>query len=120
MFRLRSASPRKRHGNRGALWQDVLDAVTPLGLAPMNGSSPTVGATGYMLGGGHSPTLGRSLGWAAEYISALELVTADGQVRKVTAESEPEPRWASPAEAGFPRACSRTSTSRESWRPEPT
>jgi len=74
----------------GALWQDVLDAVTPLGLAPMNGSSPTVGATGYMLGGGHSPTLGRSLGWAAEYISALELVTADGQVRRVTAESEPE------------------------------
>ena len=74
----------------GALWQDVLDAVTPLDLAPMSGSSPTVGATGYLLGGGHSPYLGRSFGWAAEYISVLELVTADGQVRRVTAESEPE------------------------------
>jgi FAD/FMN-containing dehydrogenase len=30
---------RARFGG-GALWQDVLDAVTPLGLAPMNGSSP--------------------------------------------------------------------------------
>jgi FAD/FMN-containing dehydrogenase len=56
----------------------------------MNGSSPTVGAIGYLLGGGHSPCLGRSFGWAAEYISVLELVTADGQVRRVTAESEPE------------------------------
>jgi FAD/FMN-containing dehydrogenase len=30
----------------GAVWQEVLDTVTPLGLAPMNGPSPTVGATG--------------------------------------------------------------------------
>ncbi len=74
----------------GARWRDVLDAVTPLALAPMNGSSPTVGATGYMLGGGHSPCLGRTLGWAAEYISALDVVTADGQARKVTADSDPE------------------------------
>jgi len=84
------ADARRARFGGGALWQDVLDAVTPLGLAPMNGSSPTIGATGYLLGGGHSPCLGRSLGWAAEYISALELVTADGQVRRVTAESEPE------------------------------
>jgi FAD binding domain len=74
----------------GALWQDVLDAATPLGLAPLNGSSPTVGATGYLLGGGHSPSLGRSFGWAAEYITTLELVTADGEVRQVAADSEPE------------------------------
>jgi len=84
------AGARRVRFGGGVLWQEVLDAVTPLGLAPMNGSSPTVGATGYMLGGGHSPCLGRSLGWAAEYITAMELVTADGQVRTVTAESEPE------------------------------
>lgn len=74
----------------GVLWQEVLDAVTPFGLAAMNGSSPTVGATGYLLGGGHSPHLGRSLGWAAEYITEIELVTADGRLRHVSADSQSE------------------------------
>ena len=74
----------------GALWQDVLDAVTPYGLAPLNGSSPTVGATGYLLAGGHSPLLGRSFGWAAEYITRVEVVTADGRARTVTAGSDPD------------------------------
>jgi FAD/FMN-containing dehydrogenase len=74
----------------GALWQDVLDAVTPYGLAPLNGSSPTVGATGYLLAGGHSPLLGRSFGWAAEYITRIEVVTADGRARTVTADSDPD------------------------------
>jgi FAD/FMN-containing dehydrogenase len=56
----------------------------------MNGSSPTVGATGFVLGGGHSPHVGRLLGWAAEYVTALEVVTADGRASTVTAESDPE------------------------------
>jgi hypothetical protein len=74
----------------GALWQDVLDTVTPHWLAPLMGSSPAVGATGYLLGGGQSPLLGRSLGWAAEYITGIEVVTADGAARRVTADSDPE------------------------------
>ena len=74
----------------GALWQDVLQAATPAGLAPMSGSSPTVGVTGYLLGGGHSPYLGRSHGWAAEHITSLEMVTADGSRRTVTAATAPE------------------------------
>lgn len=72
-----------------ALWQDVLDAVTPHGLAPMNGSSPTVGAIGYLLGGGHSSNLGRLFGWAAEYVTAIEIVTADGEAQRITADSDP-------------------------------
>ena len=74
----------------GGLWQEVLDAVTLYRLAPLNGSTPTVGATGYVLAGGHSPTLGRSFGWAAEYVTKIEVVTADGQARTVTAESDPD------------------------------
>jgi FAD/FMN-containing dehydrogenase len=74
----------------GALSQDVLDAVTPHGLAPVNGSAPTVGATGYLLGGGQSPFLGRSLGWAAEYVTGIDLVTADGALCRVTPERESE------------------------------
>jgi hypothetical protein len=74
----------------GALWQEVLDAVTLYRLAPLNGSTPTVGATGYVLAGGHSPILGRSFGWAAEYVTKIEVVTADGRARTVTAESDPD------------------------------
>ncbi|GAA2885027.1 hypothetical protein Acy02nite_79330 [Actinoplanes cyaneus] len=73
-----------------ALWQDVLDALTPHALAALNGSSPTVSAIGYLLGGGHSPTLGRSRGWAAEYVSAIEIVTADGEARRATADENPD------------------------------
>ena len=36
----------------GALWSDVIAAAAPHGLAPLSGSSPTVGVTGYTLGGG--------------------------------------------------------------------
>jgi hypothetical protein len=94
MSRMRTVSvdvdARRVHFGGGALWQDVLEAVTPWGLAPMNGSAPTVGATGYFLGGGQSHCLGRTLGWAAEYITALHVVTADGRARKVTADSEPD------------------------------
>jgi FAD/FMN-containing dehydrogenase len=94
MSRLRSVDvDAERHRVRfggGALWQDVLDAAAPYGLAPMNGSSPTVGATGYLLGGGHSPLLGRSLGWAAEYVTELEVVTADGVRRRAAADSNPD------------------------------
>src|SRR5258706_92762 len=36
----------------GAIWQNVLDVITPHGLAPLLGSSPHVGVVGYTLGGG--------------------------------------------------------------------
>ena len=37
---------------------------------------PGVGVVGYTLGGGLSPTLGRSLGYAADHVTDIELVTA--------------------------------------------
>ena len=33
----------------GARWQDVIRATTRMGRAPLNGSSPDVGAVGYTL-----------------------------------------------------------------------
>ncbi|MGW0801361.1 FAD-binding oxidoreductase, partial [Streptomyces sp. NPDC002692] len=54
----------------------------------------TVGVSGYTLGGGLSPTLGRSHGYAADHVLSLEVVTADGELRHVDAESEPELFWA--------------------------
>jgi FAD/FMN-containing dehydrogenase len=46
------------------------------------------------MGGGLSPTLGRSQGYAADHVRSLEVVTADGELRHVDAESEPELFWA--------------------------
>jgi FAD/FMN-containing dehydrogenase len=78
----------------GARWGDVVKQTARSGLAPLNGSSPGVGVVGYTLGGGQSPTLGRSVGYAADHVHAIEVVTADGELRRVTAGSEPELFWA--------------------------
>ncbi|MFJ9243630.1 FAD-binding protein [Streptomyces sp. NPDC101776] len=50
----------------GALWSDVVEPAQATGLAPLNGSSSQVGVVGFTLGGGLSPFLGRSFGWAAD------------------------------------------------------
>jgi FAD/FMN-containing dehydrogenase len=77
----------------GIQWQQVIDAAAPYGLAPLCGSSPDVGAVGYTLGGG-LPVLGRTFGFSADHVRRLEVVTADGLIREVTPESEPELFWA--------------------------
>jgi FAD/FMN-containing dehydrogenase len=78
----------------GALWAEVVQKAAKAGLAPLNGSNPTVGVSGYTLGGGLSPTLGRSHGYAADHVRSLDVVTADGELRHVDALSEPELFWA--------------------------
>ncbi|MFG1929396.1 FAD-binding oxidoreductase [Mycobacterium sp. NPDC048908] len=78
----------------GALWGDVVQKAAKVGLAPLNGSNPTVGVVGYTLGGGLSPTLGRSHGYAADHVRAIEVVTADSELRHVDADSNSELFWA--------------------------
>jgi FAD/FMN-containing dehydrogenase len=78
----------------GTRWRQVLDETNKYGLAPLSGTSPTVGVIGYHLGGGHSPILGRKYGYAADHVQAIEIVTADGELRRVTAELEPDLFWA--------------------------
>jgi FAD/FMN-containing dehydrogenase len=78
----------------GAWWGDVVEQATSFGLAPLNGSSPRVGVAGYILGGGLSPLLGRTYGWAADHVHAIEVVTADGRLRRVTASADPDLFWA--------------------------
>jgi FAD/FMN-containing dehydrogenase len=46
------------------------------------------------MGGGLSPTLGRSHGYAADHVRSFEVVTPDGELRHVDAESEPDLFWA--------------------------
>jgi FAD/FMN-containing dehydrogenase len=78
----------------GAIWSEVVEKAAKAGLAPLSGSNPTVGVSGYTLGGGLSPTLGRSHGYAADHVRSFDVVTADGELRHVDAESEPDLFWA--------------------------
>lgn len=73
----------------GARWAEVIDAAAKFGLAPMNGSSVTVGAIGYVLGGGQGPILGRTYGYASDHVTSFDIVTADGALRKVSKDAEP-------------------------------
>ena len=77
----------------GVTWTQVLAQCAPHGLAPLCGSAPDVGAVSYTLGGGLGP-LGRRHGWAADRVRRIRLVTADGELREVTADSDPELFWA--------------------------
>ena len=77
----------------GVKWIRVLEAAAEHGLAALCGSSSDVGVVGYSLGGGLG-SLGRKYGFAADHIQAVEIVTADGVLRRICAESEPELFWA--------------------------
>lgn len=77
----------------GAVWQEVTDAAGAHGLAALAGSSPDVGVVGYTLGGGVS-WLARSHGLASTSVTAVDLVTADGQLRHVDERTDPELLWA--------------------------
>ncbi|MFZ2624733.1 MAG: FAD-binding oxidoreductase [Propionibacterium sp.] len=70
----------------GAVWADVVGPAAALGLAALAGSSPDVGVVGYTLGGGFS-WLSRSHGLAANSVTAIELVTADGVARRIEVAS---------------------------------
>ncbi|WGX98001.1 FAD-binding oxidoreductase [Nocardioides sp. L-11A] len=73
----------------GATWADVIAAAAPHGLAPLAGSAPGVGAVGYLLGGGLSP-LGRSFGWASDFVRSAEIATGAGELLTVSATSHPD------------------------------
>ena len=90
-----SVDPERRvaTASAGARWADVVEITAEHGLVPLSGSSSGVGVVGYTLTGGVGP-LAREFGFAADLVTRLELVTADGSVRQVTAESDPELFWA--------------------------
>jgi FAD/FMN-containing dehydrogenase len=84
---------RRARVRAGARWADVADPASELGLAPLAGSSRDVGVVGYSLGGGMG-WLARRHGLQANSVTAIELVTADGELRRVDHEREPELFWA--------------------------
>ncbi len=77
----------------GAKWDQVLGPAGAAGLAPLLGSTPDVSAVGYTLGGGMG-WLARKYGLAADHVRSIEIVTADGEVRVASPDSEPDLFWA--------------------------
>jgi FAD/FMN-containing dehydrogenase len=77
----------------GTRWADVIAAAAPFGLAPLSGTSPTVGVVGYTLGGGLG-WLSRRFGFAADSVLRAEIVTADGTLRTVSPDQDPDLFWA--------------------------
>ena len=84
---------RTARAGAGAVWQDVTVPAAEHGLAALAGSSPTVGVTGYTLGGGLG-WLARRYGLAANSVTAAELVTPDGDLVRADADHEPDLFWA--------------------------
>ncbi|MGE5407172.1 MAG: FAD-binding oxidoreductase [Syntrophothermus sp.] len=87
------AGSRRVRVGAGARWGDVVPQASELGLAALHGSTPDVSIAGYSLGGGLG-WYARSRGLAANSVTAIELVTADGEVRRVSDRVEPDLFWA--------------------------
>ncbi len=77
----------------GTVWGDLAPAAAEHGLMPLQGSSHDVGIAGYTLGGGMS-FLARKHGLSCELLQAVEIVTGDGELRRVDRENDPDLFWA--------------------------
>ncbi len=76
----------------GALWTDVIPEAQAHGLAGLVGSSSHVGVVGYTMGGGFG-WLGRRFGLNAASVTAADVVTADGELLRVSADEHPDLFW---------------------------
>lgn len=77
----------------GVRWAPVIERAAEHGLAPVTGSSTSVGAVGYTLGGGLGP-LARTHGFTADWVRGFRVVTAEGDIVTADANTHPELFWA--------------------------
>jgi hypothetical protein len=77
----------------GVLWMEANPAAGEHGLANFSGSAPDIGVVGYTTGGGFG-WLARRHGLACNNVRAIELVTADGEQRRVDADHDADLFWA--------------------------
>ena len=84
---------RRARVQAGALWEDVVPRAVEHGLTALHGSSPDVGIVGYSLGGGIG-YLARKYGMQTNSLTAVELVTADGELVRADRDHEPDLFWA--------------------------
>ena len=85
---------RRARAQGGATWADYNRETQLHGLASTGGMISTTGIAGLTLGGGLGWLMGK-YGLAVDNLRALEVVTAPGDVLKVSAEEHPDLFWAS-------------------------
>jgi FAD/FMN-containing dehydrogenase len=76
----------------GAKWGKVLEQAQAVGLAPLLGSSPDVGAIGYTLGGGMG-WLARKYGLSIDSVNCFQVVTAEGQTVEASETQNADLFW---------------------------
>jgi hypothetical protein len=76
----------------GTKWGTVLEKTQAVGLAPLLGSSPDVGAVGYTLGGGMG-WLVRKYGLSADSVRYFDVVTADGRTLRASSTENADLFW---------------------------
>ncbi|MDQ4128889.1 MAG: FAD-binding oxidoreductase [Actinomycetota bacterium] len=76
----------------GAQWTDVMPEAQAHGLAGLLGSTSHVGVVGYTMGGGFG-WLGRKYGFNAASVREADVVTADGELLRVSADEHPDLFW---------------------------
>ena len=84
---------RRARVEAGARWWDLTPQASEAGLAALHGSSPEINITGYSLGGGVG-WMARKHGLQTNHLTAIEIVTADGEYRRVDADNDSELFWA--------------------------
>jgi FAD/FMN-containing dehydrogenase len=77
----------------GATLLDVYAGLAPQNRSVPGGSCPTVGITGSTLGGGVG-VVARKYGLSCDAVTAIDLVTVDGQAIRCTENSEADLYWA--------------------------
>jgi hypothetical protein len=76
----------------GATWGDFDHETQVFGLATTGGAARPTGIGGLTLGGGHGHLM-RRFGPACDNLLAVDLVTADGQLRRVSATEHADLFW---------------------------
>ena len=87
------AAARRARVGGGAQWQDVVPVAAESGLSALHGSAADIGIAGYSLGGGVG-WQARKHGLQANSVTAVELVTAAGELVRADRDNEPELFWA--------------------------
>jgi hypothetical protein len=76
----------------GALWKDVIPEAQAHGLAGLVGSASHVGVVGYTMGGGFG-WLGRKYGLNAAGVTGADVVTADGELLRLSDDENEDLFW---------------------------
>jgi FAD/FMN-containing dehydrogenase len=87
------ASARRARVGGGALLADLATATSPHGLVVPFGHISHTGVGGFTLGGGIGWIM-RKYGLACDNVRSLELVTAEGELVRASAEDNPDLFWA--------------------------